>query len=167
MLELGQSLNAGEEQTCITCASMSAKLGLDLVAVLCLSLRFAVDTHCRLHTLSREGRTDRPRKFPLLCLCLSLSPFHYPPSVLLCFTTTFFAGGRRGAKTGTLHANSGLRINEDGQRRRQRTYCTRFKGHFGTRLTGLRIRLRFAMEDRSEWRRRETVLCSYRYHDHL
>ena len=47
-----------------------------------------------------------------------LSPFHYPPSVLLCFTTTFFAGGRRGAKTGTLHANSGLRINEDGQRRR-------------------------------------------------
>ena len=75
---------------------MSAKLGLDLVAVLRLSLRFAVDTHCRLHTLSREEEGPTEEIPPPLSL--PLSPFHYPPSVLLCFTTTFFAGGTAGAK---------------------------------------------------------------------
>ena len=131
-----------------------------------LSLRFAVDTHCRLHTLSREeeGPTE---EIPPLPLPLS-PPFPLSPFCSALFYDNFLCWRDSGGKTGTLHANSGLRINEDGQRRRQRTYCTRFKGHFGTRVTGLRIRrrLRFAMEDRSKWRRRETVFRYCRYHNH-
>ena len=67
---------------CVARASMSAKLGLDLVAVLRLSLRFAVDTHCRLHTLSREEEGPTEEIPPPLSL--PLSPLSIIP-LLFCF----------------------------------------------------------------------------------
>ena len=82
MLELGRPVNAGKDLICVARSSMSAKLGLDLVAVLCLSLRFAVDTHCRLHTLSREGRTDRGNSPS--SVSVPLSPLSIIP-LLFCF----------------------------------------------------------------------------------
>ena len=70
----------------------------------------------------------------------SVFPLSIIPLLLFCFVLRQLS--LLEAKTGTLHANSGLRINEDGRqqgRTNQRTN-TRFKGHFGTRVTGLRIR---------------------------
>ena len=74
---------------------MSAKLGLDLLSPSSVYPSVLQWTHIADCTrfLEREGRTDDRGNSP--SPSASLSPFHYPPSVLLCFTTTFFAGGRR------------------------------------------------------------------------
>ena len=117
-------------------SEIGEKMGLDPVPLYPSVLQWTHIADCT-RFLERD-RGNSPSPLSLLSFPLSIIP------LLFCFVLRQLS--LLEAKTGTLHANSGLRINEDGRQQQGRTdgrTNTRFKGHFGTRVTGLWIRLLF------------------------